>query len=122
MQAIQSFDECGVVGLALLAVRLDARQEYADGIDEGEQSAGDVGRDEEDAVAEFAQEVLPGVRDRAEGVEVEEPRGALDRVDGAKDVRQHVAVARVLLEDYQIAVELIEVFVTLDQELAHHFV
>ena len=62
------------------------------------------------------------MRDRAEGLELEEPRRALDRVDGAEDVRQHVPVPGILFEDDQIAVELIEVLVTLDQELAQHFV
>src|SRR5262245_45018651 len=48
--------------------------------------------------------------------EAKEPASTLDRVDSAKDAREFLLIAGLLLQCHQVAVQLIQVFGTLDEE------
>jgi len=63
------------------------------------------------------QHVLTHVGERLEPREREEPAGALDGVDGAEDRGDERTRRRVLLERHEVAVEVVEVLVALDEEL-----
>ena len=54
------------------------------------------------------------MRDRFQFCEGQEPGRALDGVDGAKDIRQDLAVGGMFLQFDQVAVEAVEVNVALD--------
>ncbi len=58
----------------------------------------------------------------AQAVKVEKTRGPFDGVDGAKDGGQQLAAVRVALQGHEVAVELVQVFLTLDQELLEDFI
>ena len=89
----------------------------ADGVDHLQQHAG-AGRGQRQlAVPQPGEHVLPDVRDLLEPVEGQEAAGALDRVDRPEDAGQPLAGVGVLLEGDQVGVQLVEVLVTLDQEL-----
>jgi hypothetical protein len=68
-------------------------------------------------VTQSGQQVLPDVRDLLEPVEGEEPTGALDRVDRPEDAGETVPRTGVLLQCDQVLVQLVEVLVTLHEEL-----
>ena len=49
-------------------------------------------------------------------------RSALDRVDRAEDAADGVSGLGIALQDHQVPVELVEVLVALEQELADDFI
>src|SRR4029453_18121934 len=55
--------------------------------------------------------------ERLEATKLQEAGGPLDGVDGAEDGAEQLPGGRVLLEGHQVAVELVEGLVALDQEL-----
>jgi hypothetical protein len=57
------------------------------------------------------------VGDLLQAVERQEAAGPLDRVDRAEDARQPLAGVGLLLEGDQVGVQLVEVLMTLDEEL-----
>src|SRR5262249_48282488 len=115
-------DELLVIAVAVGARRLDERQHLLDGVDHGQEAAGDLAAVLELLVAQEGQEVLAGVADGLELAEAEEAAGALDGVDGAEDRRQLAGRRGVGLELEQLALETLEVLVTLDEELGDDIV
>ena len=89
----------------------------ADGVDHLQQHARARRGQRQLAVPQPGEHVLADVGDLLEPVEGQEAAGALDRVDRPEDARQPLAGVGVLLEGDQVGVELVEVLVTLDQEL-----
>ena len=117
-QALDAGDGLGDVDVPLAAGRLDGAQQVTDAVDDGQQHVGRRAVHRAPAVAQLRQEVLAGVRQAFQTIEREEAARALDRVDRAEHAAQQPAVARRALERDEVAVELVEVLVTLDEELA----
>ena len=69
------------------------------------------------AVAQTCEQVFPYVRHLLQFVEGEKAAGALDGMDGTENSRQSSLVVRMFFQADQIAVETVQVFVTLRQEL-----
>ena len=110
-------DDAGDVDRALAAAGLDRGEQGADAVDHLQQHAR-AGRGQlQLAVPQPGEHVLPDVRDLLEPVEGQEAAGALDGVDRPEDAGQPLAGVGVLLEGDQVGVQLVEVLVTLDQEL-----
>ena len=109
------------ITLPLSACFLDPLEDRADGVDEREEDTGDVVVEIDLSVPQLAEEMLAAMRDRPELGETEESARPLDRVDGAKDARQPLGIARVLLEGDEVLVELVEILGRLDEELPHEF-
>ncbi len=107
----------GVVGVTLGAGRLDLRQQRADGVDHLQQHGRELGVQRHLSVPQAGQQALTDVRDGLEGVEREESAGALDGVHRAEDARQQLAGPGFALERDQVPVQLVQILVTLDEEL-----
>ena len=116
MQTRQGGDEIGIIALAIGACGLDAGQHGPDGVEHGQQAAGDFRVEQQMAVAQTAQQTLADVADRFQFAEAEETARPLDGVDGAEDAGQSLPVLGILFQCHQVAVELVEVLVTFDQE------
>src|SRR5207237_191699 len=84
---------------------------------EGQQAAGNGRVQHELPFAQLAEQVLAGVGHRLQVDVAQEAARALDGVDGAENARQPFAMLRLGLQRDEVAVELIEVFVTLDEKL-----
>jgi hypothetical protein len=65
--------------------RLDPRQEAPDHVDNVEQDGGPVRVELQDAIAQFAEQVLGFVRHLFEAAKAKEPCGPFDRMDSAED-------------------------------------
>ena len=68
------------------------------------------------------QQVLAGMRQLLQPLESQKARGSLDRVHGAKDLRQQVRVAGPRLQIGQAPLHPVQAFLALDQELPRQFV
>jgi len=106
-----------VVGVAFDACVLDRAKKSADGVDHAQQGAGDVGIELQLAVAEQAQQAFADVRDALELAEGEEATRALDRVDRPEHAGEQRARVGLLLQRDEVAVELVQILVTLHEEL-----
>ena len=93
----------------------------ADRVDQRQQTGGDLVGELQVTVAEPAEQALTDVGQPLELSEGEEPGGALDRVDRAEHTRQHLEVTRSPLQGHEVAVQLIQVLVALDEELVDDF-
>ena len=98
-------------------VTLDVAEHASHRVDQAQQQRGQGRREGQLAVAQPRQQALAHVREVLQVIEPEEPGGALDGVDGAKDRVQRRLRARVALEHDQLALHLIEVLAALRQEL-----
>ncbi len=107
------------VDVAFPAELLDRRQQHPYHVDHAQQSVGHLRGHRLRAVAQPRQQRLPNVRHPLEPVEGQEPGRTLDRVDRPEDRRQQLARSRCLLQSDQVAVQLVEVLMRLDQELRH---
>jgi hypothetical protein len=116
LQGGQGRQQRRVVAVALPAGAADVLQHFPDGIDQGQQGTGNFGPQKELAVAQPAQQALAAVADLLQPGEAEEAARAFDVVDGAEDTGEPVAVLRVGFQGHEVAVQLLEVLVTLEQE------
>ena len=107
-----------IVALAFVADGFDAGKHLADGVHHREQRGRHFGIQRELAVTQLAEQIFADVRDRFEFCEAEKSAGALDRVDRAENAGKRGAIAGIFFEIDQLAVEEIEIFTALDQELA----
>jgi hypothetical protein len=118
-------NKCGhelvVSGVVFGACLSDHREDLSHGVDHRKERVGDLCGHRKLAVAKFREQVLADVGDRLKRGESEETGCALDRVDAAEDTRQRVGVVG-LLERNERLLELIEVLVALDDELADDLV
>ena len=89
-----------------------------DGVHHGQQGAGDVGVEDQLAVAQLAEQVLGGVGDGLQLLQAQEAGRPLDRVQRAEGPGQRLALRRILFQRDQVEVELGQVFVRLEQEFA----
>src|SRR3569623_3708249 len=106
-----------VIAVAVLLGRLDRRQHAADRVHRGQQCRGDLGAERDLLVAQPAEQALGGVGDALQPRVTEEAAGPLDGVIGPTDARDRFARAWVLLQRDEVAVQPIEIFIALDQEL-----
>jgi hypothetical protein len=97
----------------------DRDEDVADSVDEFEERGRALLGHHQPAVAQPGQQALAGVGERFELAEREEAAGALDRVDGAEDALQQRVGVRLPFERDKIAIELIEILVTLYEKLVH---
>ncbi|OIQ82959.1 hypothetical protein GALL_352550 [mine drainage metagenome] len=104
--------------VALGAVPVDAREDLPHRVDEPQQHVRHRTVHGPTAVAQLDEQVLARVGDLLEAAEREEPAGALDRVDRAEHAAQQLPRTRGSFERDKISVQLVEVLVALDQELA----
>ena len=111
--------DVGALGLGLGG--LEARQNFFDAVDRGQDQRHGFGLDRH-AVAEFAHQGLAGMGQRFQPRQSQEAAGALDGVDQAEDVIQDLRVARVLLEPDQLIVDRIQALAGLRQELPQQVV
>src|SRR5207244_2804827 len=81
-----------------------------------QQRTRDLGVQDQSAVAQPAQQIFPDVSDRFQLGKAQEAAGSLHGVNGAKDARQPLPVGGILLQYDQIAVQLVQILVTLDEE------
>jgi hypothetical protein len=65
----------------------------------------------------MGQQVLAHVGNFFQLVETQKSAGALNRVDGPEYARERVFVLRIFLEANQVAVQPVEIFITLDQKI-----
>src|SRR5262249_43276043 len=84
-EAFEVLDEAGEVGVAVSFGGFDGGEHRADGVDCGEQGAGDGRVEDERSIAQAAEQVLGGVGDGLQFLESEEAGGALDGVEGAEN-------------------------------------
>jgi hypothetical protein len=117
-QPRQCLNQFLIVAFALVANGLDAREHLANGIDHREKRGGHFGIQRKFAVAELAEQVFADVRDGFEFCESEESTGALDRVNRTENAGERAAIAGIFFQVDQLAVEEVEIFAALDQELA----
>ena len=110
-------DHGGDVDRALPTGGLDGAEQRPDGVHHLQQHAGALRGQLQRAVPQSGEHVLPDVGDLLEAVERQEAAGPLDGVDRAEDAREALARVGLLLEGDQVGVQLVEVLVTLDQEL-----
>ncbi len=97
--------------------RFNVSEDAPNRVHQGQQGADNVRIQNESAVTQTAEQALAGVGNGFQTGEGEESAGALDGVKRAEDAGQAVAVPRLLLQDHQIAVELIQVLLAFDEEL-----
>jgi len=121
VQPVEVGHQLRVAEVALTAVGGHRAEDLANRVDHGEQPRRDLGGDHEVAVTELGEQVLTHVSDRLQRTEPQEAGGALDRVDRAEDPPDHIGILS-LLEVDELLIELVEVLVTLRDELVHHFV
>ena len=110
---------CRVVLVALRAGLLDRGEDVANRVDQNEKRARDVRVQSDLPVPKLAQEIFAGVRDRLELGETEEAARALDRVDRPEHARELLGIERFLLEGHQVALDLAQALVALDQEFVN---
>ncbi len=114
---VSAGDQGGVVAVALLRAWPRCGEDAPDRVHQGQQAAGDFRVEDELAIAEAAEQTLTGVGDCFQLGERQEAAGAFDGVKRTEDAGQPVAVPRLLFQGHQIAVELIQVLLALDEEL-----
>jgi hypothetical protein len=110
-----------VVGVAVASGFFDHREHAAHRVHQHQQPGGDLVGELEVAVAEPAEQALADVSHPLEVSEGEEAGGALDRVDRAEHAREHFEVTRRTFQGHEVAVELIQILVALDEELVDDF-
>jgi len=120
--ALQPLDQIGVPLIAFLAGGVDVGEDRAHRVDERQQISRDLRTQIEGALTKAAEQRLTHVGDRLESTEGQKTARAFDRVNGAEDLREDLAIGRVLLEGHQILVELVEVLDALSQELGDNVV
>src|SRR5262249_53674889 len=116
LEAAEGGDQGRVVAVAVGAGRLDAGHHRPDRVAERQQAVDDVGADGQAAVAGVAQEGLALGRDGAQPGQAGETGAALDRVDGPEDRRQRLDGAGVLLQREQVALDLVDPLLALQEE------
>jgi hypothetical protein len=117
-QPCQGLNQFLIVALAFVANGFDAGEHLANGIDHRQQRGRHFGIQRELAVAQLAEQIFADVRDGFEFCESQESAGALDGVDRAENTGERVAITRIFFQVDQLAIEKVEVFAALDQELA----
>ncbi|MGY4643734.1 hypothetical protein ACVW07_001567 [Cellulomonas sp. URHB0016] len=110
------------VDAGLGPVALDDREQRPDGVDHPQQHVGGRVVHGPLAVAQLDEQVLPHMGEPLEVAEREEAARALDGVDRPENAAQQVPGARSLLQRHEVAVQLVEVLMALDQELTDDLV
>ena len=111
-----------MVVVAVGAAHLDLSQDQPQDVARGQEHAGGLRRDRQGPVSDTRQEALRRMSDPFELEEAQEPAGALDRVHGAEDAREHVTGSGVSFECEEVAVQPVEALVALDEELRNDLV
>jgi hypothetical protein len=125
--ALQFFEarDHGAVCLLAFSFRaggVDGLKNAAEDIHEREQAADDAGMGGELAVAQQAEEVFSGVRERFEAAEPEEARRSLDGVHGAEDFRQQLRVAGACFKVGEAPLHAVQAFPAFEQKFASEVV
>ncbi len=118
----QLAEELGVVAVALDPGLLDVGEQLTDRVDHLQQRAGAVVGQLDEAVTQPAEQVLTDMGQLLEAMERQEATGALDRMNGPEHPGQQFSGTGILLKCQQVSVQLVEILVTLDQELGHDLV
>src|SRR5262249_45940868 len=118
----ESLDQLLIVAVSVAVCCLDASQHGANRIDESEEYGGNFQVEKQLAVAQFAEQVLADMSDGFQLSESQKSAGTLDRVDRTEDAGQPLSILRRLLQHDKIPVELIQVFVALNQEFLDHII
>jgi hypothetical protein len=113
-QPRQARDQFLIVAFPLDARRFDASQHLPHRIHHGQQGGRDLRIQREQAVAQPRQQVFPYMGHGPQLVKRQKARGSFDGVNGAKHAGQDLRVAGIFFQRDQVAVEAIEVLVTLD--------
>ena len=118
---VQLDDQILVGAFGLGFGRFQARQNFLDAVDGGQDQRHRLGGDRH-AVAEFAHQRLAGMGQRFQPRQSEEAAGALDGVHQAEDVIQNLGVVRVLLEPHQLIVDRVQALAGLGQKLPQQII
>lgn len=116
-QMIQFVDNGGVISIAFLLSCFQGGEDLSDCIDRTEQGRGNLGIENQFARPQAAQQVFRCMADGLELDKIEEPRGALDGVEGPEDpsespaVPERFALGRLLFQGHEVEVKLCEVLV-----------
>ena len=121
-QALQRLDHARIIAVAVGFGRFDGLQHLPHGVHHRQQCAGDLGVEDQLAVAQPAEQVLGGVGDGLQLLQSQEARRPLDGVQGAEHPAQRLALGGISFQRDQVEVELGQVLVRLDQEFANDFV
>ena len=111
-----------MIVVAVGAAHLDLSQDQPQDVASSQEHAGGLRRDRQGPVSDTRQEALRRMGDPFELEETQEPAGALDRVHGAEDAREHLMGSGVSFECEEVAVQPVEALVALEQELRNDFV
>ena len=119
---VELADELAVVAVGLAFGRFQGAQNVLDPVERGQDQGNPLGRDDECAVANLAEDILRGMRHRLEAGQAEETASALDRVHEAEDVVDQTRVVRVPFQIHDLDVEGRKRLVRLGQKLAEKLI
>ena len=124
LECVETRDHVAVVVFALTfgAVRLDGAQDAAQPVEEGEESADNLGSSGDAAVAQEAEKIFAGVGEGFEARETEKAGGALDGVDGAEDFREQAGIGGAGLELGEAPLHAVEPLLAFEQEFVREVV
>jgi hypothetical protein len=120
LQFFETRDD-GAVLLLVFAFRaggFDGVKDAAQDVHKGQQSADDRGIGRELALAQQAEEVFSGVRERFEAAEAEEAGCALNGMHGAENFRQQLRVAGACFKVGQAPLHAVQAFLAFEKEFA----
>ena len=108
--------------IALCTGGLDLSEQRPNNVHHRKQDVGALCVELQLAIADSGQKVLPGVSHRLELVECQEATSAFDRVDGAKDTRDQIAITRLTLKCNQVTIQLIQVLMGFHEEFRDYLI